>query len=165
MSATNKKDLQYSFSHFASIFDIPSDLRQKMESIIWDNINNKRVAVKNLEALLPNTWTSQSAQDALIARGERFPYLKEQLNFIVGKIICLAHINRQFRDATNTKSALPYLKIEQGPTIIECPIHSSFFGKLYEVSDDFWSNYPVGKDIDCSCTVRGVTKYEFNNSH
>ncbi|MFA0026597.1 hypothetical protein AB4369_27260, partial [Vibrio sp. 10N.261.49.A5] len=154
MSATNQSDLNLSFSHSAEIFGIPSNLRSSMESVIWDNINNKRMAIKKLESKFPYEWTSQVAKDALIARGERFPYLKEQLDFIVGYVIKLAHVNRQFRDADKTKRLLPYLKIMRGSAIIDCPIHSEFIDHVYEVTDKFWIKYPVGKHIDCSCSIR-----------
>ncbi|ELB2040599.1 hypothetical protein QNZ60_000554 [Vibrio parahaemolyticus] len=161
---TNREDLKAAFVHFAEMFEIPTQYRAKFETVIWKNINDIRKAVKEAESLFAYKWESELAKQTLIERGERFPFLKEQLDLVITKIIKLAHVNRAFRNAERVVSTMPYLKIDRGPQLVECPIHTQYHGKVFPVKDEFWYDYPLAKHLDCYCQIRGVSKYELNNS-
>ncbi len=164
MSMTNKDDFKPAFVHFADMFDVPTEYRAKFQALVWKNINDKRKAVKEAEALFSYKWESELAKQTLIDRGEKFPFLKEQLDLVVGNIIRLTNINRAFRNAERVVSSMPYLKIDRGPQLLDCPIHKEFHGKVFPVKDDFWSHHPVAKHIDCSCHIRSISERELNNS-
>ncbi|EOX4471877.1 hypothetical protein [Vibrio parahaemolyticus] len=157
MSMTNRDDLKAAFIYFAEVFDVPKQYRSKFENLLWKNLNDKRKALKEAEVLFPYNWESEFAKQTLIDRQEKFPYLKEQLELIVFKILRLANVNRQFRNAERVASTMPYLKIERGPQSVDCPVHSKHHGKIIPLKDDFWSDYPVAKHVDCYCQIRSIS--------
>ncbi|SHF87796.1 hypothetical protein [Vibrio gazogenes] len=159
MSMTNKDDFNQAFEHFADMFEIPKGERSKMKKILFTHINEKRTAIKSLLDELGNQWNNAKLQEILIKRGERSPYAKEQLGLFSSKVISLSYTNRMFRDA----HLMPYQKIERGSSNIECPIHTQYHGDVFEVDSDFWRVHPVGQHVDCYCSVRTISKSEYNN--
>ncbi|HEG4440072.1 TPA: hypothetical protein SD634_003370 [Vibrio cholerae] len=163
MSMTNKDDFNQAFEHFADMFEIPKGERSKMKKILFTNINDKRAAIKSLLDVLGHHWNNDKLKEILITRDERLSYAKEQMELFLSKVNHLASVNRSLQAAQKTKSSLPYLKINRGLTEFDCPIHAKHYDAVFEVDSDFWRVHPVGQHVDCYCSVRTISKSEYNN--
>lgn len=67
----------------------------------------------------------------------------------------------QVERAQRTKKALPYFILSRGPALNPCPVHRKNEGLVLPVDDLYWIDFPMRKQPECKCRVRGLSIREY----
>ncbi len=71
------------------------------------------------------------------------------------------HYEQKLKQALRQKSVMPYLTIILGPTKEQCPVHTKNKGLVLPVDDRYWTEFPMRETSACRCSIRQVSKYEY----
>lgn len=71
------------------------------------------------------------------------------------------HYEQKLNEALRLKRLIPYLTIIIGPTKELCPVHAKNKGLVLPVEHSYWIDFPMQETAACRCSIRGVTKYEY----
>lgn len=63
--------------------------------------------------------------------------------------------------ALRAKLTHPWMLLCRGPSIGPCPIHGPNENVILPVEHAYWRIAPMGEHPDCKCSVRSVSKREY----
>ncbi|MGO2235548.1 MAG: hypothetical protein ACTH5B_15875 [Marinomonas sp.] len=159
MSITNKKDLSDSVKKVCKEFNLPSSIASKLIGTVTEHFNDPRRAKKEAVQHFTFNWQNDLIRPVLLA-SELEDFTDNHISFVVARILALAHLSRQWRDAKKVSRTHPYLQISLGPTLYSCPVHSDDAGKSFPVDSDYWEKKPLRENLMCGCSFRAITKSE-----
>lgn len=156
---TNKKDFNDAVKKVCLEFDLPSGIFPKLSKTVTEYSNDPKKAKKEAVQHFPFNWQHDLIRPVLIA-SEKEDFTDNHISFVVARIVSLAHLSRQWRNAKKVSRTHPYLQISLGPTLYRCPVHLEDEYKFFPVDSDYWEKKPLRENLMCSCSFRVMTKRE-----
>ena len=73
----------------------------------------------------------------------------------------MSRTEKQLKRAQRSKKSHPYLLLCKGPAEQPYPVHSSDWGMMLPVDDNYWTAFPMKEHSGCTCSVRQVSQREY----
>lgn len=142
---------------------ISPEIRPELLKGITDHQNDPRKAAKAVELGL-SKLTNFEWKD-----GERFLQECQSQKATPKNLVALfanwvmgwVNVKAQYQRAQRAKVTHPYLLLERGPVICECPIHGDDEGIILKIDDPYWQTHPLRETVFCRCLIRSVSKREY----
>jgi hypothetical protein len=83
-----------------------------------------------------------------------------RLKFVYQTNLRVARAAGQWARVQRTKSALPFLVYELGPSVKHRPLHVTWAGTVRRVDDPWWATHMPPNGHGCKCRVRQISRRE-----
>jgi len=150
------------FARYANEAGVPQEIRETFCAELFDARNDpqagQRVAEKHF-ATYEFNWPRGTEE--LSQKGKKGTY-KQHCRLFARKISSrtMSQHNHASKRAANPHF-FPYAKIEPGPSLNLCPVHSKYFGKFLPHGDPAL-NSQFREHPDCKCWIQIVTRSEYD---
>ncbi|NDV20872.1 head morphogenesis protein [Pseudodesulfovibrio sp. JC047] len=146
----------------ATKMDILKDIRSEVDRALAEGRTFRDFA-KDLKPTLQKKgwWGEKEMVDPLTGKRRTVQLgSTRRLKIIYETNMRTARSAGQWERIQRTKSGLPYLLYQLGPSREHRPEHVSFHGLLLPVDDSFWATHMTPNGWGCKCHVRQVSKAE-----
>ncbi|MFM5244355.1 phage head morphogenesis protein [Aeromonas caviae] len=121
--------------------------------------------VKSLEALCDQT-SRREVDEARKELGELWSAAyakadKKALAYLDKNDVRIERAAAQWQRLQSTKRHIPYLLYRLGPRQETCELHLKWDNILLLIDDPWWSSHMPPNGWGCTCSVRGVSKHEY----